>query len=231
MIEIHRLEELWTPRLRAAGTKVYDLLLPELERIIREVYMHLLKVSSSEVTEDQIKRGFIKFENILCGNFSTEYIETQRKTAELLIKKDVDFITYLACYAIYHAQSAMVVSRYCVEQSKLDEDMYSALHLALQCDATVSMDGYFDAMEAANASRTREITAENNKKIMSVSSSIGGFSTQTKMLAINAAIEAARAGDAGRGFGVVASEIKAMATKVNNATSEIEKLARSTDDL
>lgn len=229
MIDVSRFEDLWTPAQRQAGGRVFELLSPELERIIRDVYMYLLKIKRDEVTDDQIKRGFIKFENILCGNFSPEYIETQRTTAKLLIANDVDFISYLGCYSIYHGQSAIVLSRHFMAENNIDEDMFLALHVALQCDATVTMDGYFDAMDEANASRTKEITAENNKKIMRVSNSIGGFSTQTKMLAINAAIEAARAGDAGKGFGVVASEIKAMATKVQNATSEIENLARMTD--
>ncbi|MEL6809638.1 MAG: methyl-accepting chemotaxis protein, partial [Pseudomonadota bacterium] len=60
-----------------------------------------------------------------------------------------------------------------------------------------------------------------------ISKSIGDFSTQTKMLAINAAIEAARAGDVGKGFAVVASQVKAVATKVQDATDEIAQLARA----
>ncbi|MEM6384597.1 MAG: methyl-accepting chemotaxis protein [Pseudomonadota bacterium] len=100
-----------------------------------------------------------------------------------------------------------------------------ALHLALQCDASVSMSCYFVVMEEANAAKTKEMTEENNAKIMDISNSIGRFSTQTKMLSINAAVEAARAGEAGKGFAVVASEIKNMASKVQNATNEIEKLA------
>lgn len=225
MFDTERLEELWTPRLRAAGSEAYALLSPHLEEIIRKVYVHLLKVEAHQVTEDQIKRGFLKFEKILVGDFSPVYMETQRKTAQLLIEQGVDFITYLAIYAIYHRECAIRLAQHMVEGNKVRDEMFGCLHLALQCDATVSMDGYFDAMDAANAARATEVTALKNKRIMEVSTSIGNFSTQTKMLAINAAIEASRAGDAGKGFAVVATEIKAMASKVQDATDQISNLA------
>lgn len=70
-----------------------------------------------------------------------------------------------------------------------------------------------------------------SKAINDIISTINRISKQTSLLALNASIEAARAGDAGKGFGVVAEEIKNLASETDEATLRIEKLIKDIQSL
>ncbi|MCK6548878.1 methyl-accepting chemotaxis protein, partial [Myxococcota bacterium] len=202
---------LWVSRVHAAGEHAYLGIMQDIslrksaeegrERLIAAVLETANRLASATA-------------EILAGTTQQASGAQEQAAAVAETVSTVDQVTQTATQA---AQRAKAVS----ESSQRSAEIGRAGRRAVE-EAIVSMGAVRDQTESIAESILA--LAEQAQAIGEIIATVNDIAEQTNLLALNAAIEAARAGEHGRGFAVVASEIKSLADQSKRATGQVRHI-------
>jgi methyl-accepting chemotaxis protein len=201
-------------QIEVEGSDVKDskneitLLSSDINILVKNLNNLIKKISSSSSSVESASENLAKISD---NNF--ENIETQKKDADSLATAITEMVASsheIANFAKHAATETRNVDQMVIEgQQIVSTSASTAKNLSSTIEQTAEMINLLD---------------QDSNSISTVLDVIRDIAEQTNLLALNAAIEAARAGEQGRGFAVVADEVRTLAQRSQDSTHEIQSI-------
>jgi methyl-accepting chemotaxis protein len=197
-----------TKRLTIHAQDEFGALGTSFNRFVERIHDSIREVSSATVQVSEVSLRVVSASNASMANSDQQANRTSSVAAA---------INELGAAAQEIAQNAALASQHSSDARNLAEEGQQVV------DKTIAVMGQLSSRISDSCSNIETLNAStvNIGQILEV---ITGISQQTNLLALNAAIEAARAGEAGRGFAVVADEVRNLAHRTQDSAQQVQKI-------
>lgn len=186
--------------------------------------------SFNEFTE-KMRSSFIRvFEAVdRVNQVAQELVETNRGVAQRVNvqEQSIDAVA-TAVEELSHTSRDVAETTESASNSAKDSDQHANQGQAVVSEAVSAINILAD--EISRNAEVIDNLRSQSESISAIVDVIQGIAEQTNLLALNAAIEAARAGEQGRGFAVVADEVRMLASRTHESTEEIVSMIKSIQD-
>ncbi|MGD8170190.1 methyl-accepting chemotaxis protein [Vibrio sp. TRT 21S02] len=177
------------------------------------LFLEKLQYTIRDIVETTNRIGTTTLQSTVAAQQTSQSSEAQFKEVDLVATASEE-MTQTSGLVVQNAQTAVDAA----EQAHQSADIGQNVIELSECE----MIKLVERMERAIP--VVEELAKNNDSVTEILTVIEGISEQTNLLALNAAIEAARAGEQGRGFAVVADEVRNLASRTQDSVGEIRQV-------